>query len=457
MSKHSKKRVLIIFVVISVIINSTMLDIINNDIYFFKNANEIIRSSINLSVDWFYRWDGGGRDRGYDVVLDSSGNVYVSGTTMSYGAGYDNICLLKFNSTGLKWNYTWGGSNQEFGFGLTIDPLGKINVVGETYSYGAGSTDICLVKFNSTGVECNYTWGGSDSDVGRDVILDSSGNIYVSGSTMSYGAGYNDICLVKFNSTGVEYSYTWGGSEMDFGNGIALDSSGNIYISGTTYSYGAGNDDLCLVKFNSTGVEWYYTWGGNGYESGGDLILDSTGNAYVSGTTHDLETKESKICLVKFNSTGVEWNHTWDGHRNASAGHLAMDSSGNIYVTGATYTYGGMNLDMCLVKFNSTGVEWSYIWDRNEYYDGCGLAIDSSGNFYISGYIYDIEFYYTDIFLVKIINGTIGNGSPIPPEMPDPLFFIFIVSIIGSTGIVTIIMLEFIRKKRRNFHSTLRV
>ena len=79
--------------------------------------------------------------------------------------------------------------------------------------------------------------------------MDSSGNAYVAGNTQSFGAGGTDACLVKFNDTGVEWNYTWGGSGDEYGYGVALDSSGNAYVTGKTESFGAGGYDACLVKF----------------------------------------------------------------------------------------------------------------------------------------------------------------------------------------------------------------
>jgi len=97
--------------------------------------------------------------------------------------------------------------------------------------------------------EWSRTWGGNYFDSGNAIALDSSDNIYIAGQTESFGAGSFDIFLVKYDGSGVQqWNRTWGGSADDYCYAIALDSSKNIYLTGSTYSFGAGSSDMCLVK-----------------------------------------------------------------------------------------------------------------------------------------------------------------------------------------------------------------
>ena len=100
------------------------------------------------------------------------------------------------------------------------------------------------------------TWGGIGDDTGQGIALDSSGNIYLAGDTESFGAGGRDMLLVKYNNLGQQqWNTTWGGADTEFGLGIALDSSENIYVSGWTESFGAGSADGILVKYNGLGQQ----------------------------------------------------------------------------------------------------------------------------------------------------------------------------------------------------------
>ncbi|KKL59873.1 hypothetical protein LCGC14_2210980 [marine sediment metagenome] len=162
--------------------------------------------------------------------------------------------LSASNSVAIEWNRTWGGSEREYGSGVAVDSLNNVYLAGITTRGPAGSYDMVLVKYNSSGVQqWNRTWGGSKEDSGRRVTVDSSDNVYLAGNTYSFGAGSLDMVLVKFDSSGVQqWNRTWGGSEWDVGNGVAVDSSDSVYLAGFTYSFGAGYEDLVLVKF---GVE----------------------------------------------------------------------------------------------------------------------------------------------------------------------------------------------------------
>jgi len=191
--------------------------------------------------------------------------------------------------------YTWGGSDSEDAYDIAVDSSNNSYVVGYTKSFGAGDRDICLIKFNASGVEWNRTFGGIYSDWGRSIVLDSFDNIYITGYTESFGTGGSDIWLLKINSTGsVEWNHTWGGEDFDEYNTIAIDSNDSIYVAGT-YNYGS-----ILMKYNSSG---YYDWNFilNDYSYKQDLAIDNEENILFA----------TEYILIKFNSSGNPlWNYT---------------------------------------------------------------------------------------------------------------------------------------------------
>ena len=213
-------------------------------------------------------------DYGNGITSDSSGNIYVTGIT-SGGLdgntiyGKNDMFLVKYNSSGTKqWTKQLGTSSSDEGRGITTDSSGNIYVTGVI-----GSGDIFLVKYDSSGTkQWTKQLGTSKGDHGNGVTTDSSGNIYVTGYTIGLenyigldgntSLGSLDIFLVKYNSSGTkQWTKQFGTSSMDEGTGVTTDSSGNIYVTGSTYLGGldgntsSGSYDIFLVKYNSDGVK----------------------------------------------------------------------------------------------------------------------------------------------------------------------------------------------------------
>ena len=435
------------------------------------NENRLL--IIDPVVKWGTYYGATGIEEGRSCATDASGNIYLSGWTKSnsgiattgahqavfYNNGTDDAFLVKFNSSGVRqWGTYYGRQYNDDGWSCATDASGNIYLSGYTNStsgiattgahqttYGGGNEDAFLVKFNSSGVrQWGTYYGGTGGDFGYSCATDASGNIYLSGYTTStsgiattgahqttYGIGNRDAFLVKFNSSGVrQWGTYYGGYGDDLGWSCATDTSGNVYLTGefSNYSvsqiattgahqttYGGGNYDAFLVKFNSSGVrQWGTYYGGTGEDRGYSCATDVNGNIYLSGftestsgiaTTGAHQTRygggTSDAFLVKFNSSGVRQWGTYYGGTGGDLGYsCATDASGNIYLSGYTSstsgiattgahqtTNGGGYTDAFLVKFNSSGVrQWG------TYYGGTGgdlgysCATDASGNIYLSGY-----------------------------------------------------------------------
>ena len=274
---------------------------------------------------WGTYYGGINGDRGRNVAVDSNDNVYLCGSTNSGNAiatpgahrtNYGNGFLVKFNSRGVRiWGTYYGGR----GFRVSVDRLSNVYLCGDaeqpcdgiatpgahqTY-YGGGNWDAYLVKFNSNGIRLWGTYyGGDEDDFGDDVTTDSSGNVYLCGRAVSRYAiatpgafrttGYGGF-LAKFNSSGVRQ---WGTYCGYYAEGVATDSTGNIYLCGTTSTVEsdtiatpeAHQADLgggaFLAKFDSSGARiWGTYYGGKKGTLGTGLHINSLGNIYICGTT----------------------------------------------------------------------------------------------------------------------------------------------------------------------------
>jgi hypothetical protein len=209
--------------------------------------------------------------------VDSSDNLYVTGLTKggldgntnsgggNVGDNLKDAFLVKYNSSGEKqWTQQWGTALADAGTGMTVDSSDNIYVTGGTKggldgNTNSGGWDIFLIKFNSNG-EKQWTqqFGDTGSDSGKEVVVDSSDNIYVFGRSDEEDIA--KLLLVKFNSSGIkQWTQKWGSSDSITARGMTIDSSDNIYV--TRYTEGgldgntnSGDNDTFLVKYNSDGV-----------------------------------------------------------------------------------------------------------------------------------------------------------------------------------------------------------
>jgi len=395
----------------------------------------------SLEFNWSRKWGGQDVEIGYGAAIDSSDNIYFTGTSYSFGPGDSAIVLLKYDDSGsLLWNITWGGSSYDLSYGVTVDSLDNIYLAGETGSFGAGGVDMVLVKYDSSGEQLwNRTWGGSamlNVDKGWGVEVDSLENVYLVGVSNNFGAGEEDIILVKYDSYGIQlWNRTWGGSLSDFGYAIAIDSLDYIYLVGTTFSSGAGEEDIILVKYDSSGTPlWDRTWGGGLSDIGYGIAIDSTGNIYLTGITNSFGTGMDDMVLVRFDNSGTQlWNRTWGGNSFDSGSDIVIDSAGNVYVLGSTKSF-SIEPDILLVKYNNSGTElWNHTWGGdNREICTCG-AMDSSGNIYLGGHS-DTYTSFSNMLLVRFgYKEEKGAGA---------IFSYNLLIIISLIGLITTIYLK---------------
>jgi len=332
-------------------------------------------------------WGGSSGDSLYAVAVDSTGNIYCAGVTYSFGAGGDAL-LLKYDSSGtLQWAKTWSGSSWDILSAVAVDSAGNIYCAGY---FGAGYSNALLLKYDSSGaLQWAKTWGGSSWDILSAVAVDSAGNIYCAGYTDSFGAGVEDALLLKYNSSGaLAWANTWGGSDSDYLSAVAVDSAGNIYCAGHTDSFGAGYEDALLLKYNSLGtLQWVMTWGGSDSDRLDAVAVDSAGNIYCAGFSRSFGTGWADALLLKYNSSGaLQWAETWGDGSGDDLYAVAVDSAGNVYCAGGTASFGTGGWDALLLKYNSSGtLQLAKTWGGSSTDWLSAVAVDSTGNIYLGG------------------------------------------------------------------------
>ena len=265
---------------------------------------------------WNRSWGTGeGEFQGGRIDIDSNDNLYYSGWTWGHIASSSYIALIKYDNSGVpQWTEYWGTGNRNNALDTYVDTADYIFVTG-----GAGSTtnmDACLLKYDSDGnLDWSRTWGGAQYERAYSVQGDSSGHLYIAGETATYGVN-TDAFLLKYNNSGdLEWSRTWGGSNFDVAEDILIDYENNIYIVGRTDSFGDTDGDVFIAKYSSAGDQlWNMTWGGNNADTAYSITMDSLGNILVAGNTYSYGAGDSDIFVLKLTGSEISMSE-WEYYR----------------------------------------------------------------------------------------------------------------------------------------------
>jgi hypothetical protein len=428
--------------------------------YVLQDENEVgfeigdFLPGIPLVIDPALTWNtflgGSGFDFGLAIAVDDVGNVYVAGCSVdTWGGGTDNggnpvrpftvsasdAFAAKLDSSGtLIWNTFLGDSGDDYGLAIAVDSNGYVYVGGSSdVTWGTPKRlftgtnyDAFAAKLDNNGALIWNTFLGSS-------YFDSGGNVYVGGSSAnSWGGGIvnsgnpvrdytsdSDAFAAKLNSSGVlQWNTFLGGSDRDEGNAIAVDGSGNAYVSGNSYAtwQGAsspeqgftGNIDAFAAKLNGiTGaLVWNTFLGGSGNDKGKAIAVDGSG-VYVVGDSYgwgatpvraytpgDYDAFAAKLDL----DGKLLWNTFLGGDDEDQGNAIALDSNGNVYVGGfSNATWGAPDRaytpgisdsfsDAIAAKLDNSGnLLWNTFLGGSDEDHGYAIAVDSSGNVYVSG------------------------------------------------------------------------
>ncbi len=356
--------------------------------------------------EWVAHYDGPGEgyDRAKAMVVDDSGNVFVTGFSEGVATEYD-FATIKYDTNGNRlWLARYNGTANAIdrAYSLDVDSAGNVYVTGNAFELGASGagSDYATVKYDTDGNElwvALYDGPGNDWDGAWCLDLDATGNAYVTGASTGNGTG-TDITTIKYDPDGNELwvvRYNGPGNGADYGNAVETDGSGNVYVTG--WSEGVGTDSDCVtIKYDQDGNElWVARFNGpeDGSDSGKALSLDDQGHVYVVGS----EAKGGigiKYLTIKYDADGNElWVRTYEGpHVYDRAESVWVDQNGSVYVTGDSSESNpsgpGLSEDYATVKYDPDGNElWVARYDAPG--DGKAFAFDvivnDEGKIYVTG------------------------------------------------------------------------
>ncbi len=384
--------------------------------------NFINESKINFKKNMFIDTDSGeakllkinhaigGKDNdfGKSILITSNNNYMILGSTKSYGSGTYDVWLIKTDSFGNEqWNKTFGGLPDDHGKSIQQTSDNGYIIIGVTESYTAIGRDAWLIKTDSSGNEqWNKTFGGSDSDYGYSVKQTADGGYIILGVTYSYGAGYDDIWLIKTDSSGnKQWDRTFGGSSNDQGRDLQLTSDGGYIITGHTVNNGITN--VWLIKTDSTGDEqWNKTFGGVNVDDGRSVLQTSDNGFIIIGYTGSYCIGSYDIWLIKTDSLGNEqWNKTFGGIGSEWGASIQPTTDNGFIIIGRTNSYGAGDYDIWLIKINSScDVQWNKTFGGISNDQGYSVQQTSDGGYVFTGRTASFGPGLGDLWLIKTNN-----------------------------------------------------
>ncbi|HIO73354.1 MAG TPA: T9SS type A sorting domain-containing protein [Flavobacteriales bacterium] len=278
----------------------------------------LVRTDANGNYMWSKTYGGSANDEGNSVIETSDGGFIIAGYTMSFGAGESDIYVIKTNSSGdTTWTMAYGGLSDDRGFSISELSGGGYVIAGGTNSYGVGETDVYLMEIDANGaLQWTKTYGGAGFDYGYSVQQTTDNGFVIAGYTYSFGAGDANAYLIKTDNLGaLTWAWAFGGNADDELNSVRQTSDGGYIVAGYSKSFGNGKEDVFVVKTDNAGVQtWSKTFGDSDIDIARSVAESSAGGYVIAGSSKSFGSLSEKVYLIKIDANGdEEWAKTYGG------------------------------------------------------------------------------------------------------------------------------------------------
>jgi len=320
----------------------------------------LLKTDADGDTLWTRIFGGPGDDIGWMFNETADSGFIITGFATNMGAGVEDVYLVRTDSNGdTLWTKNYGGTANDRGNSVEQTNDGGFIITGYTASFGAGGSDLWLIKTDANGdTTWTKTYGGVGSDAGTSVKQTGDGGYIVTGVTSSFGSGNDDLLLMKTNSTGdTLWQKALGGTDNDYGYSVHQTADGGYIVLGYTNSFGAGNDDMYLVKTDSAGdVLWSKTYGGAVVDRGRFLHQTTDGGYIFTGWTYSFGMGNADIFYIKTDANGdTLWTKAIGGAPQDNARSVMQTSDGGYIISGGSDSFNSGTYDLFLIKTDSSG------------------------------------------------------------------------------------------------------
>jgi|GEM_PF-1429990 len=394
----------------------------------------------NGDTAWVRTYNGPGNeaDGANAIAIDDSGNVYVTGRSVGNGTSLDYATIKYYPNGDTAWvrRYNAPENSADCVYAMAVDGSGNVYVTSVIGSWP--NTDYLTIKYYSNGDTAwtrRYGYSPTDYDRAYAIAVDASGNVYVTGysdqdSTQVYNFDYTTVKYYPNGDTAWVRRYNGSGNEWDVAYAIAVDASGNVIVTGFSIESGSSWDYTTIKYYPNGDTAWLrrYSGSGNSWDHARAIAVDDSSNVYVTGRSSGSGTAYDYATIKYYPNGDTAWVRRYQGPGDDGdeASAIAVDDSGNVYVTGTSDpSFEGEPSDYVTVMYYPNGdTAWVRGYkhgpgDDND--EPCAVAVDASGNVYVTGYSYGsgTDYDYATIKYVQTTCLTIGNITICADVMTD--------------------------------------